>query len=200
MGFYNYNGVWDYIGWGHLCLIMKLLFSLVLLLPSLVLSDKSALEDTPIPSEKLKLIKIESSYNPRAFSRVGAIGLMQVTTNCLSHYNWVNGKQIRPSELYDPSTNVMVGSWYIEYLNEFFSYLNEPDRSVVVYSSYNMGQYRTRFKTNNLGQATEVLIYRDYARKIAGYKYLNFKGKNNLLWKGKRIDLWSLEKVDDPDI
>ena len=67
------------------------------------------------------LIKTESNFEPRAESRKGAKGLMQITP---STGEWI-AKTIGVNDynedmLFDPETNIMLGSWYIEHLTNYY--------------------------------------------------------------------------------
>ena len=142
-----------------------------------------------------RLIHAESSGKSNALSKVGAIGICQITTNLLSHYNWVKGSQIRPSELHNDITNIRVSTWYLDYLDKFFVGYSEKDRNILKYSAYNMGQYRTIFTNDKISNG--VLIYRPYVIKIVGlYQWHLFKSRNDLLWRGKNIDLYSISEVN----
>jgi soluble lytic murein transglycosylase-like protein len=167
-----------------------ILIALAFLLPLHISSGIRERTIHPRQYETYRLIGVESSWNPNAISHKGAIGLAQITTNCLSHFNWRNRKQILPSQLKDPEVNLMIAHWYLDYLEDFFSNHDEPERSILMYSSYNMGQYRTRYDTNK----RYYLVYRDYVRKISPMRYIVFKTKNKLIWRGKNIDLWQLDR------
>ncbi len=57
------------------------------------------------------LIKVESSYNPRAVSRAGAIGLMQLMPETAAEYG-VESRQA----LFDPGVNVNTGTRHLKRL------------------------------------------------------------------------------------
>jgi soluble lytic murein transglycosylase len=59
----------------------------------------------------------ESRFRPRATSRVGAMGLMQiqpVTGETIAHRTGGTGFQV--SDLYNPDINIRYGSWYLRQL------------------------------------------------------------------------------------
>ena len=62
------------------------------------------------PALILAVIEVESNFNPRAVSRKGARGLMQIMPTTGSMF------AARPHELFDPSVNIDVGSRYLRYL------------------------------------------------------------------------------------
>ena len=62
------------------------------------------------PALILAVIEVESNFNPRAVSRVGARGLMQIMPATGSMF----GAQAH--QLFDPAVNIDVGSRYLRYL------------------------------------------------------------------------------------
>lgn len=82
------------------------------------------------------LIKTESNFEPRAESRKGAKGLMQITP---ATGEWI-AKTIGINDFYedmlfDPETNIMLGSWYIEHLTDYYKGSFE-----LVFAAYNGGR------------------------------------------------------------
>ncbi len=67
----------------------------------------------------LAIIKVESQFNPRAISSVGAIGLMQVMPIVVREVKGQINLSGRP-DLYDPAKNVHIGMHYFKYLVERF--------------------------------------------------------------------------------
>jgi soluble lytic murein transglycosylase-like protein len=65
------------------------------------------------PALIFSLIRQESSFNPRATSPVGARGLMQVMPNTARRID-----RKRRLDLYDPSTNIRIGSKYLHILRK----------------------------------------------------------------------------------
>ena len=65
------------------------------------------------------VIKVESNFQPRATSNVGARGLMQLMSDA---YDWVKFRLDDDSEsfedMYDPETNIKYGSYYLSFLME----------------------------------------------------------------------------------
>lgn len=65
------------------------------------------------------VIKVESSFDPRATSNVGARGLMQLMEDA---YDWVKFRLDDDSEsfddMYDPETNIRYGTYYLSFLME----------------------------------------------------------------------------------
>jgi len=72
------------------------------------------------------VIQTESSWNHKAVSESGAIGLMQV----LPSTAWDEFKTSK-DDLYDPYVNITVGIKYLSYLNEHF---DDIDATLTAYS------------------------------------------------------------------
>ncbi len=65
----------------------------------------------------LSVIRTESRFRPRAVSSAGAIGLMQImptTGQWVAEKNGIEDFDV--DDLYDPETNIRLGSWYLHYL------------------------------------------------------------------------------------
>lgn len=105
--------------------------------------EASALFDVD-PFLILSVMKVESGFDSGAKSPVGAIGLMQVMPETA---NWIVN-DVKPeglgwiregwteSELYDPRKNILIGSWYLSYLQQRFGDVG------VALAAYNGGQGR----------------------------------------------------------
>lgn len=79
------------------------------------------------PSLLHAVIQVESGYNPKARSRAGAIGLMQVIPS--------TGRRFGATDLYDPAQNLQAGARYLAWLQRRFS----GDLSLVL-AAYNAGE------------------------------------------------------------
>jgi soluble lytic murein transglycosylase len=69
------------------------------------------------------IILCESSFNPKAESRVGARGLMQLmedTSGWVAHKLDEDGPTYSFDLLYDAETNIRFGTWYLGYLSRRF--------------------------------------------------------------------------------
>ena len=99
------------------------------------------------------IIKAESNFNPRAKSKSGAMGLMQLIPRTA---NWIAGelneKDFTVDNLYDPETNVKFGCFYLNYLFNKFG-----DMKVVI-CAYNAGEGIVRIWLNEDGSLNEDLI------------------------------------------
>lgn len=79
--------------------------------------------------------RVESRFNPRAVSPKGAIGVMQVMPATAS---WVASRlhvqRWQVDKLYDPATNIKIGTWYLAYLQHLFR-----GNQVLAVAAYNGG-------------------------------------------------------------
>jgi peptidoglycan lytic transglycosylase len=106
----------------------------------------------------------ESRFRPRALSKVGAMGLMQiqpVTGETIAQRT--GGTGFRVSDLYDPDINIRYGSWYLRQLLD--KYGNER----LALAAYNSGETTVdRWLAEGKGiAATDV---RSYVDKVEGTK------------------------------
>ncbi len=88
----------------------------------------------------LSLIRQESVFNPRAVSRVGARGLMQLMPATARHVARQAGiKRLRLKQLFDPQTNIALGTRYFAAQLRHFD--NNP---VFALAAYNAGPHRVK--------------------------------------------------------
>lgn len=76
------------------------------------------------PALVAAVILCESSYDPKAESRLGARGLMQLmpdTAEWVAHKLGEDGANYSFDNLYDPQTNIRFGTWYLGYLSRRFN-------------------------------------------------------------------------------
>lgn len=95
-------------------------------------------ESSPIKDLDLvySLIRQESGFNPKAVSRVGARGLMQLMPTTAQRFK----KRVRIRDLYDPSLNIKIGSQYLNLL------LKKYDGNIIYsLAAYNAGESRVNF-------------------------------------------------------
>lgn len=71
-----------------------------------------ALAERLDPDLAFELVQLESNFNPRAMSRVGAIGLAQVMPSTAVLYD----RSVTRDDLYDPKTNLRIGFQYLRRL------------------------------------------------------------------------------------
>ena len=90
------------------------------------------------PALVAAVILCESSYDPKAESRLGARGLMQLmpdTAEWVAHKLGEDGADYSFDNLYDPQTNIRFGTWYLGY----FSRRSNGDPTKIV-CAYHAGQ------------------------------------------------------------
>ena len=71
-----------------------------------------ALAERVDPELAFRLVKLESDFNSRALSRVGAIGLVQVMPSTAVQFE----RSVTREKLYDPETNLRIGFRYLRRL------------------------------------------------------------------------------------
>lgn len=75
------------------------------------------------------IVRVESSFNPRALSRKGACGLMQLLPDTARRFG------LRRKDLFDPAKNLDAGARYLKWLADRFGH--DPVR---VLAAYNAGE------------------------------------------------------------
>lgn len=80
------------------------------------------------------IIKAESNWNPKAVSKKGAIGLMQILPSTAKWLAKIISLEFEDEELYNPTINISLGVAYLAYLNEKYQDLN------LVAIAYNAGE------------------------------------------------------------
>lgn len=97
---------------------------------------RSAAKEKIDPRFLLAIMKQESVFKPGAKSPAGARGLLQLVYDTAIKYKEAAGyPQLQPDDLYDPATNIAIGSEYIAALHEEFSGMYEG-----IAASYNGGE------------------------------------------------------------
>ncbi len=81
------------------------------------------------------VIKAESNFNPEVKSSSGAIGLMQLMEEtAMERSNIIDEKSIETFDLYDPETNIRLGTSYLAYLIELYD-----GNLILAVTAYNAG-------------------------------------------------------------
>ena len=81
------------------------------------------------------IIKAESNFDPDIESKAGAIGLMQLMEEtAVERSNIIDEQTIKTYDLYDPETNIRLGTSYFSYLLGIFD-----DNTVLAITAYNAG-------------------------------------------------------------
>jgi soluble lytic murein transglycosylase-like protein len=111
------------------------------------------------PELAFRLVKLESDFNPRATSPVGAIGLTQVMPATARYYV----KGITAEGLYDPGTNLRVGFRYLRGLvNE---YHNDVNLALLVYNRGPVAVEKARAEGDNPSNGYDRILTKGYRGK-----------------------------------
>lgn len=93
----------------------------------------AALAERLDPELAFRMVRLESNFNPRAVSRVGAIGLAQVMPATAAHFD----RDITREELFDPETNLRIG---FRFMRGLISQYRGDVRMALL--AYNLGSNR----------------------------------------------------------
>lgn len=81
------------------------------------------------------VIKAESNFNPNVTSSVEAKGLMQLMEEtAVERANAIGNETVESYDLYDPETNIKLGTSYLAYLLGLFN-----DNIILAVTAYNAG-------------------------------------------------------------
>lgn len=101
------------------------------------------------------IIKVESSFDEKAESNKGARGLMQITP---STGEWIAEKlkikEFNSDDLFLPETNIMMGTWYFNYLTEKFD--NDINLAIAAYNA-GPGNVQNWLNDENISHTGEEL-------------------------------------------
>ncbi len=137
--------------------------------PGLVDSVRLKAPDGVDPYLVAAVMREESSYNPKAVSVTGALGLMQIMPSTGRFVARELGRaHFEPRELLNPETNIRMGSWYLGYLAKKFN-----NDIVLTIAGYNAGPGAVRRWQETLpsdfDEFIESIPYpetRNYAKKV----------------------------------
>jgi soluble lytic murein transglycosylase-like protein len=93
----------------------------------------AALTERLDPELAFRMVKLESDFNPRALSKVGAVGLVQVMPSTARLFD----KTVTKERLYDPETNLRIG---FQYMRRLIGLYNGNVRLALL--AYNLGEQR----------------------------------------------------------
>lgn len=143
------------------------------------------------PSYAMAISRQESAWNPTARSPVGASGLMQIMPATATHtvkMFSIPGYS-NPSQLFDPETNIKIGTSYLQYVYQQFG-----DNRIFASAAYNAGPGRVRSWLNNSGGKLDAVAFiesipfsetRGYVKNVlaydAYYRYFLQGEKPNIL-------------------
>ncbi len=126
-----------YLGIGLSVMLLIFIFIFFLLLYPLkhtALIDKYAKEYDVDSYIIASIINAESSFNKKAVSKAGAVGLMQVLPQTAKWICKQNGEEYSLEKLKDANFNIRVGTYYLKYLITKFKNLD------VAICAYNAGE------------------------------------------------------------
>lgn len=115
-----------------------------------------ALSERLDPELAFRLVKLESNFNPRAVSRVGAIGLAQVMPSTAILYD----RSVTRDDLYKPETNLRIG---FQYLRRLIGLYGGDVRLALL--AYNLGEAavdRARAEGRNPLEGYNRILLREY--------------------------------------
>src|SRR6478672_3323045 len=111
------------------------------------------------PELAFRLVKLESDFNPRATSHVGAIGLTQVMPATARYYV----KGITAEGLYDPNTNLRVGFRYLRGLVK--EYKGDVNLALLVYNRGPVAVEKARAEGYNPSNGYDRIVTKGYRGK-----------------------------------
>ena len=109
------------------------------------------------PELAFRLVKLESDFNVRATSPVGAIGLTQVMPATAKYYV----KGITREKLYDPQTNLRIGFRYLRGLVK--EYDGDVKLALLVYNRGPVAVAKSRAQGDNPSNGYDRIVTRDYS-------------------------------------
>ena len=115
-----------------------------------------ALSERLDPELAFRLVKLESNFNPRAVSRVGAIGLAQLMPSTAILYD----RSVTRDDLYKPETNLRIG---FQYLRRLIGLYGGDVRLALL--AYNIGEAavdRARAEGRNPLEGYNRILLREY--------------------------------------
>ena len=111
------------------------------------------------PELAFRLVKLESDFNPRATSPVGAIGLTQVMPATAGYYV----KGITAEGLYDPNTNLRIGFRYLRGLVK--EYGGDVNLALLVYNRGPVAVQKARAEGDNPSNGYDRIVTKGYRGK-----------------------------------
>jgi len=119
----------------------------------------------------------ESNFDPKAISRAGACGIMQIMPR-----TWREIRLYLPhlkADILDPDSNIEAGVWYDRFCYDRFKMLPDgEDRLLIAFASYNCGPSRilrliAEHKATTYAQLEQHIPYKetvDYVRRIVRFR------------------------------
>jgi soluble lytic murein transglycosylase-like protein len=116
----------------------------------------AAIGESVDPELAFRLVKLESDFNPRARSPVGAIGLTQLMPATARFYQ----KGLRADQLYDADLNLHIGFRYLHSLVE--QYKGHVDLALLVYNRGDMAVADSRADGKRPSDVYTRILMRGY--------------------------------------
>lgn len=152
--------------------------------------QKAAAEHGYDPRIFHALVREESSFNERIVSWAGAKGLSQLMPATARQVAGWMGITVNKTTIFDPLTNLRIGSRYLDYLRDYFD-----GNMVVAVPAYNAGEGNLRkWVRNNNNPPTDELVEsipiretRHYVKRVLG----TYQMYNSLYGTGPLYPDWS---------
>lgn len=130
---------------------------------------KQAAQNNVDPYLVASIIKTESNFTSEAESSVGARGIMQIMPETgVWAAKMMNLKGFKPSDLYETETNIRIGCWYLNNLNQEFM-----GNKILVVAAYNGGR----------GNVKEWLVKQQWSGEHATVDQIPFEETRNYVKK-----------------
>ncbi len=153
-------------------------------------------QKSSVPPEFVwSIMKAETNFRPDAMSPVGARGLMQVMTHTGRKVASFIGKEIKPTDLFEPSVGIEIGTTYLQRV------LKKFDQKIpLAAAAYNGGPHRVHLWLHQFGdlemdefiEHIPFLETRNYVKRVTQYYTLY-----NLLYnKNADASSWLSESVN----
>lgn len=145
----------------------------------------------------------ETDFSPNAKGDAGERGLMQVTP--AAGKDWARAEHLRtfrPTDLFDPRTNIMAGTWYLAQAHERWK---ETDRPVIfALAEYNAGRRHALRWANSLHPPPKAAIFietidfpttksyvLDILHKHSLYQKESDPAAYRLIWEKLKLKWWA---------
>lgn len=147
------------------------------------------------PALVYALMRQESTFNAKAQSPVGAKGLMQVLDSTAAHIMRKKGLN-----LFDPATNVNVGSRYLRHLLKRYS-----DRPPAAIASYNAGpthinRWRTRYLTPVTLLFSDLIPFTETRNYVSGIVRNMYWYQVFLNWDNSKKTDFAAHRLGEPGL
>ena len=122
------------------------------------------------PKVVAAVINVESGFDSSAVSNKGAVGLMQLLPSTAVWLGHKLGKTVQSDELFEPSINIQLGTYYIAYLVSYFKNID------LALCAYNAG----------MGNVKRWLTIEEYSVDGETLRKIPFTETENYLRKVKK--------------